>query len=248
MNMPDKEYYRNLITSEYRLAPHFNAMVRGMVDYNCKLDRFIMKMVEHFDVASATGDQLDILGDCVGVSRNLDFEPTPAATGSIICPGPEAMEKDNEAVESELTTYKTPAPVNVAETDTLQGWAPSDMQDMPLISDDIYRRMIMAKIIQNVWKGNVLELYEMWDALFPENQGLQIQDLQDMSFNIVLIGNFSQLLQELILHGYIIPKPEGVRINMLSFISNDGRPIFSYKYNNLNWSGYKSHWIQIKKE
>ena len=88
-------------------------------------------------------------------------------------------------------------------------------------------------------------MYEMWDNLFPDNQGLQIQDLQDMSFNIVLLGNYSKLIQELIVHGYIIPKPEGVRINTLSFIDTDGLPIFAYDYNNINYSGYKSHWLQV---
>ena len=119
------------------------------------------------------------------------------------------------------------------------------MDDMPLVTDDIYRIMIKSRIIQNVWKGNVLDLYEMWDNLFPDNQGLQIQDLQDMSFNIVLLGNYSKLMQELIVHGYIIPKPEGVRINTLSFIDTDGLPIFAYDYNNINYSGYKSHWLQV---
>lgn len=52
-------------------------------------------------------------------------------------------------------------------------------------------------------------------------------------------------MQELIVHGYIIPKPEGVRINTLSFIDTDGLPIFAYDYNNINYRGYKSHWLQV---
>ena len=86
----------------------------------------------------------------------------------------------------------------------------------------------------------------MWADLFPENLGIQIQDLQDMSYNIVLVGQYTGLMRELIMHGYIIPKPEGVRINSLAFIDTSGMPIFAYDYNTLNYSGYKSHWLQVK--
>lgn len=245
MSMPGKEYYRNLITSEYRLAPRFNAMVRKMVDYNCSLDTAVLKITDMFDVDTAKGDQLDVLGACVGVSRDLSFEPTPAARGRIVCPTPEELAKDT-AAQSIYTIYKTPTPVYLSETDVIRGNNPSAMDDAPLITDDIYRIMIKARIMQNVWKGNVLDLYELWGNLFSDSLGIQIQDLQDMSYNIVLVGNYPGIVKELILHGYIIPKPEGVRINLLSFISTDGMPIFAYDYNTLNYSGYKSHWLQTR--
>lgn len=245
MSMPDKEYYRNLITSEYRLAPRFNAMVRKMVDYNCLLDEATLKITDMFDVDTAKGDQLDILGACVGVSRDLSFEPTPAGRGEIVCPTPEELSKDT-ASESIYKIYKTPTPAYLSEIDVIRGDSPSAMDDAPLITDDIYRIMIKARIVQNVWKGNVLDLYELWGNLFPDNLGIQIQDLQDMSYNIVLVGNYPGIVRELILHGYVLPKPEGVRINLLSFISTDGMPIFAYDYNTLNYSGYKSHWLQTR--
>ena len=72
MITPNKEYYRNLVTSEYRLAPKFNEMVRQLVDYNCELDRSILSLVEKIDIDTATDDQLDILGACVGVHRTLN--------------------------------------------------------------------------------------------------------------------------------------------------------------------------------
>ena len=244
MITPDKEYYRDLITSEYRLAPRFNAMVRKMAEYGCTLDTSILKIVEAFDLDTATDDQLDIIGECVGVTRDLDFEPSPIGRGEIICPSPDEMEKDTDP--SMYTVYQAPTPSNLSETDIVDGYAPVDIEDAPLITDEVFRTMIKARIVQNVWKGNVLELYEMWANLFPDNLGIQIQDNQDMSFNIVLVGAYTGLMQELITHGYIIPKPEGVRINMLSFIDTDGMPIFAYDYNTLNYSGYKSHWLQVK--
>lgn len=246
MITPTKEYYRELITSEYRLSPRFNDMVRKMVDYNCDLDTFILKVVDMFDLETASDDQLDIIGACVGASRDLDFEPTPLNRRDIICPTPEEMGKDS-GDESVYTVYQTPTPADMDKSDFIKGNALEDIEGASMITDSVFRTMIKARIVQNMWKGNVLDLYEMWANLFPENLGIQIQDLQDMSYNIVLVGQYTYLMRELILHGYIIPKPEGVRINSLSFIDTSGMPIFAYDYNTLNYSGYNSHWLQVKK-
>lgn len=242
MQVKDEDYYRKLITSEYRLAPKFNETVRRMVRYGVKLDSSVLDIVDKFDIETAAGGQLDILGRCVGVTRELSFEPSQLVYG-IICPNASEMYLDS-AEESIYTVYQTPVPSKFADIQEVKGKPAADLEDDALVTDDVFRIMIKARIIQNIWKGNVLDLYEMWDNLFPDSQGLQIQDLQDMSFNIVLLGDYSVLMQELIMHGYIIPKPEGVRINTLSFISTDGLPIFAYDYNNINYSGYTSHWLQ----
>lgn len=243
MIIREREYYRNLVTSEYRGGKKFNAMIRKMVDYNCLLDRSILSIVDRFDVETAEDDQLDILGECVGVSRNLTFEPSKKIGLKLICPKPAELKRDTGA-ESIYNVYETPVPPDMEESMVISGCKPENMENFGVITDEIYRIMVKARIIQNIWKGNVLDLYEMWHNLFDETKGIQIQDLQDMSFNIVMIGNFPDIIRELIIHGYIIPKPAGVRINILSFISTDGLPIFSYNYNTLNYSGYTSHWIQ----
>ena len=53
MIIREREYYRNLVTSEYRGGKKFNAMIRKMVDYNCLLDRSILSIVDRFDVETA---------------------------------------------------------------------------------------------------------------------------------------------------------------------------------------------------
>ena len=116
-----------------------------------------------------------------------------------------------------------------------------------LLDDEVFRLMIKARIIQNAWKGTIGELYDLWDAVMGANKKLSIEDLQDMSYNIVLQGDYTQLEEELIIHAYVIPKPEGVRINVLTFVSTDGLPLFSYDYNTMRYSGYESHWAEAEK-
>lgn len=116
-----------------------------------------------------------------------------------------------------------------------------------LLDDEVFRLIIKARIIQNTWKGTIGELYDLWDAVMGSDKKLSIEDLQDMSYNIVLQGDYTQLEEELIIHAYVIPKPEGVRINVLTFVSTDGLPLFSYDYNTMRYSGYESHWAEAEK-
>ena len=116
--------------------------------------------------------------------------------------------------------------------------------ESPVMDDDTYRVVIKARIIQNYWKGNLDELYEAWTVLFPDVR-LQIQDLQDMTYNVVIIGEFTSLMRELIVNGYIVPKPEGVRIALMTITDMTGRPLFAYDLDDLDYSGYTAHWATL---
>lgn len=118
--------------------------------------------------------------------------------------------------------------------------------ESPLMNDETYRMVIKSKIIQNTWKGTLDELYEAWAVLFPDVRYFQIQDLQDMTYNVVIMGAFTQLERELIANGYIIPKPEGVRINLLTITDTSGLPLFAYDMDTYLLSGYTSHWAEAQ--
>ena len=114
--------------------------------------------------------------------------------------------------------------------------------ESPLMDDDTYRFLIKATIVRNTWKGKLEELYSAWRVLFPETELFQIQDLQDMTFDVIIAGDFTPLKRELISKGYIIPKPEGVRIHLMTVTDTTGYPLFSYDLDTLYYSGYKSYW------
>ena len=62
----------------------------------------------------------------------------------------------------------------------------------------------------------------MWKNLFPENPVL-IVDRQNMTVTVAVVGLVDQLSRDLISHGYIVPKPVGVRYEY-GFTTN---PIYS---------------------
>lgn len=242
------EYYRRLFTSEYRFSPKYMAWGRHLLTYKeddiisadvgvqmtsrvystvngvryihqdgirnglvgVILDRidyggdtqvqarnmrpveeYADRLIDAFDVDTAVGPQLDILGDIVGVDRVLKFDPTDAS---------------------------------------------------PVMDDNTYRLCIKAGIIKNQWKGSAKDLVDAWFTLFPDTPVFEIQDNQDMTFNVVISGDFTTLEREIIANGYIIPKPEGVRLNTLTIVDLSGFPLFAYDYDTLYMSGYGSHW------
>lgn len=93
----------------------------------------------------------------------------------------------------------------------------------PVLDDDTYRLVLKAKVAMNNWDGTIPQMYEIWDNIFKDI-GLQIQDNQDMSFNAYITGYVNQIRQDLIQHGYIVPKPEGVRVNYIGKSLIDFKP------------------------
>jgi hypothetical protein len=170
--MADIQRYLNLITSEHQNKPKFTAWLTAALS---KIDDGAILANElntHFDIDDAIGNQLDILGDIVGVKRTLSFQPTDGTS--------------------------------------------------PILDDDTYRLVIQAKILRNRWDGTIPQMYELWNSIFPGTR-LGIQDNQDMSADIT-ISLFSRLQKDLTTNGYIIPKPQAVKLNVILLVglsSND---------------------------
>ena len=184
--------YRKLLTSEYKNSPRLKEWLLWLLNDGTDYATFVDVFVKAFDLDVAVGQQLDIIGRYVGVSRMLNFQPSGG--------------------------------------------------ESPLLNDDTYRFLIKATIVKNTWKGNVEDLYSAWKILFPKIPLFQIQDLQDMTFNVIIGGDFSALEMELITNGYIVPKPEGVRVRLMTITSLSGYPLFSYDLDTLYYSGYTSNW------
>jgi hypothetical protein len=134
-------------------------------------------MPSYFDVDTAVGNQLDILGMLIGQSRTLSFEPTDGSS--------------------------------------------------PTMDDEGYRKVLKLKSYFNYWDGQTSSIYEAWDSIFPDTE-LIITDNQDMTADVVIIGELSQLFIDMIYNDYIIPRPEGVQYNFGGTTAI--APIFAFDY------------------
>jgi len=81
----------------------------------------------------------------------------------------------------------------------------------PTLSDDNYRLVLRAKILQNLWDGTTETALNDWQTIFPSAL-LVIKDNQDMTMQVTVIGITDTFIREMVSNGLVVPKPEGVGI------------------------------------
>lgn len=158
--MNDK--YLSLITSQYKGKPHFQSFLLAFLNKADDLGNCADTITQAFDIDNAVGTQLDILGEILGLSRQLNFQPQNG---------------------------------------------PSEM------TDEYYRLCLQCRVIYNSWDGSRKGLENSLQFAFPSAAFILV-DNQDMSINIVYqSGEADAYSLELLNHGYMLPKPSGVRVN-----------------------------------
>ncbi len=73
--MIDITTYLNRITSEHKTKPKFMSMVEARLRPFIDLFELLETFDAAFDLDTAVGNQLDIIGEYVGLKRQLDFQP-----------------------------------------------------------------------------------------------------------------------------------------------------------------------------
>lgn len=107
------------------------------------------------------------------------------------------------------------------------------------LDDDMYRLILKAKILQNQWDGTIQGIQQLFKSVFPD-QTLVLIDHQDMTMQATVVGLADPLQVQLLNHGYILPKPEGVRLNVTT-IQNK---VFAYDRSNEAFGGYdEGEWL-----
>ena len=114
------------------------------------------------------------------------------------------------------------------------------------LPDGIYRNLIKAKIAANHWDGTIPGAYEAWESAFRKQSILAIEDHQDMSMSMYLIGiDGSGIFKEVIKQGLISFKPAGVRIRYL-FSDPYGSKFFAWGPETEIFAGWgKGHWASV---
>ncbi len=200
--MSDENEYLDLITSEFRLQPKFTAMVEVDVGVPVQIQNLFLSMIALFDIDVAVGNQLDILGQWIGVSRNV-------------------------AIPIEGVYFSWDGTDPFVGWD-FGNWRPADAPTtITSLPDEAYRTLLKAKIAANQWDGTTDGAYAIWDTIFTDITIL-IKDNQDMTYDLGIIGAIiDSLTVALVTGGYIPLKPEGVRVAQY-FFSIDDSPIFAW--------------------
>jgi hypothetical protein len=69
-------YYMNLFTSQYRLSENLNAWQAALLKPLDDLTNCLQGIDIAYDIDNASGNQLDVIGELLGVSRTVPFQPS----------------------------------------------------------------------------------------------------------------------------------------------------------------------------
>jgi hypothetical protein len=178
-------------------------MISADVSLPVQIQNLLTSMIPIFDLSlPPVGNQLDIIGQWVGISRSV-----------------------NIPIEGIYFSWDGSFPSVGWDQGT---WQPYNQPTaITLLPDDAYLTLILAKIAANNWDGTTNGAYEIWDNIFPTFTIL-IQDYQNMTYALAVIGGIvDSLTIALLTGGYIPLRPEGVEI-VEYFVATDSNPAFAF--------------------
>ena len=194
--------YTQIITSQHRNKPRFSAMVSLLAGAFGQVSDSLLGLVEAFNIDTAIGNQLDIIGLWVGISRRQSV-PIPNVF----------FTWDDEDLGWNFASWKGP-------------FEPSE--GVTVLDDATYRAVLKAKIGSNYWNGSNTDLVEIGGTALSE---FDIQcftiDNMDMSITIYILGAPTAVIIEMIKRGVVPPKPAGVRVTGYILASSPGAPFFA---------------------
>lgn len=207
--------YTNLITSEHIDKPKFMAMIQVITQPYIDNILLLRNMASLFDVDTAVGNQLDIIGEWVGISRNLTV-PLTNVYFSFDTPG----------LGFDEGTWQGPFDPGTG---------------LVSLPDDPYRNLIKATIAENSWDGTTESAVSIWNSVFAsEGITIAIEDYGDMTISLGIISSspIDAVTKALLKSNQIRLKPEAVAIRNYVSPSVPNTPFFGFDIQNSTISGF----------
>lgn len=210
----DITLYLSIITSEHNQLAKFVPTVAGNVQPYADGIATVQSMPNLFDVDVAIGVQLDLVGQWIGVTRDV----TVPLTGVYFTLDDATLGFDQG------TWFSSFNPIT----------------GLVHLGDDAYRTLLRARIANNQWDGTIPSAYDVWNnVFFGTGIGLLIQDLEDMHMILALTGPVPDAVTlALFKGGYLNIKPAGVHIDAYLTPTVPDTPYFGFDVENPSISGF----------
>lgn len=176
------------IYAQYRNKPKAVAWYNITRSLATELNSAVQAVRVMYNIDSAQGAQLDILGRIVVVPRS--FVGYVALNPGMFADPDGSEFGDTSAMFSALSIDQ-------------------DSQ----MSDDLYRLVIKSKIVKNNSAATIEDVLYGINFLLPNANILRVTDNEDMSFSIEFYGNITELQRWALLNASLVPKPQGVKFN-----------------------------------
>lgn len=196
------EKYLALVAGQHADKPKFIALLSMLLQPVADIIALLESLPSAFDLDTAVGKQLDVVGEWVGRSRTITV-PLPGVYFSL---GVAGLGLDEGTLRGQF--------------DPTSG--------LLNLSDAAYRTLLRATIAANHWDGTIPGAYAVWDELFSAlGYGILIVDNGDMSMVYALTGPVPDAVTlALFTGGYFNLKPAGVRVSQYLTPSVPHAPYF----------------------
>ena len=213
--------YLNRVPSQHRNKPKFRATLEASLSPFVQFGNLMESVPSLYDVDTAIGSQLDVVGEWVGVTRVI-----------------------KSAIEGVYFALDDTADVGF-DSGIWRG-AYDPISGIVSLDDDTYRTLIKLKILANMWDGTAEKAYSSWQSVFNGEQGIVIEDHQDMSITIGITGLDMTPAQKGLFSKQISPfKPAGVRISTYFVPSETNAPFFALDTEGPDLAGFDAGaWAQ----
>lgn len=206
LNQPgDVTPYINLITSEHAGKPKFIATVTSSIRAIVDAAAAMQQTPGFYDLDAAVGAQEDVLGEWIGVDRNL-AEPIDNVY----------FAWDTDGLGWDSGFWQGPLDPD------------SGIVRLP---DDAYRVLLRARIAANNWDGTIPGAYAAWDDLFGGALQLLIQDFGNMTMAMGILSNtglIDPITLALLTSGKLDIRPATVQITEYFTGSTPGQAVFAW--------------------
>ena len=181
--------YLSLVPAANSSKPNFIAALSALLQGHADIAALEQAIPGLFDLDVAVGQQLDYVGQWIGITRYLQVPISPVY-----------FSLDTVGLGLDQGTW--------------QGKFDPTTQ-ISALADDAYRTLLRAKIAANHWNGTIPSAEALWDALFYPNYSIGIVDHQNMTMDLILYSNTGvadAVTSALFLGGYLDIRPAGVAI------------------------------------
>lgn len=177
-NVPQRAY------SQYRDKPKFMDWLSIARRMGGSIDSAAQAVRKSYDIDTAQGEQLDVLGRIVVFPRDFIGQLDMQTAEFDLSDGAECGDSDAIFSESSVSNDAT-------------------------MSDDLYRLAIKAKIMKNNGDATIESIIQA--VVFLVNPDfLRVNDIENMSFAIEFAGNITQIQRWALFNADLIQIPQGV--------------------------------------
>ena len=215
--------YADLLIFQYRDKPKARAHIEALLERYDEVYELLNSIPVQYDIDNAVGEQLDVLGRILGISRTVPYAVPKMYFG--FTDNPNAL-----TFSRRLKTTGTKPPFKRKSEQTHTSGELNDYQ---------YRIFLKAKAIKNNAKAYMIDedeslsLQNAVDFLF-ENAAY-VLDNQDMSLSIYIDVSYDLSLLQYIKQLDLIPRPQGVQIKTYLYYEDGNTFGFT---NNPNYKGF----------